>query len=133
MSTEKRLGIWMDHSNAHVMEFTTDIKTNIIEAEFSVNDKEQNLGRNENLLHNKEQHEQTAFYKKLIEVIKNFKEVLLFGPTNAKVELFNLLRDNHLFASIKIDVRQAGKLTENQEHAFVRDHFAPHSFHQHKV
>ena len=39
-------------------------------------------------MHNKEQHEQSDYYKKLGETIKNYTEVLLFGPTDAKVELF---------------------------------------------
>lgn len=133
MTVVKRVGIWMDHTNAHVMEFTTDIKSSIIAADFSQNDRDQNSGQNENQMHNKEQHEQAAFYKKLSEVIKEYDEVLLFGPTNAKVELFNLVRDNHLFANKKIEVKQADKMTEKQEHAFVRDHFAPHAFHQHVI
>lgn len=131
MTTAKRLGIWMNHSNAHLMEFTTDIKTNIVESEFNHQEKEHSLGKSENLMHNKEQHKQAEYYKKLGEVIRNYDEVLLFGPTDAKVELFNILKADHLFAKIKIDVKQADKMTEHQEHAFVRDHFAPHKFHPH--
>ena len=76
---------------------------------------------------------QAEFYKQLSEIIKNYKEVLLFGPTDAKVELHNILKANHLFANIKIDVKQADKMTEHQEHAFVREHFAPHKFHPHAI
>jgi len=50
--------------------------------------------------------------------------VLLFGPTTAKNELANLLKDDHLFEKIKVEVRQADRMTENQEHAFVKDHFS---------
>jgi stalled ribosome rescue protein Dom34 len=42
-------------------------------------------------MHQKEQHEQSDYYKKIGEAIKNYQEVLLFGPTNAKTELLNLL------------------------------------------
>jgi len=41
-----------------------------------------------------------------------------------KVELLNTLRADHLFAKIKIEVKQTGKLTENQQHAFVREYFS---------
>jgi hypothetical protein len=125
MVTAKNLGIWMDHSSAHLMEFTTDpIETKTIESAFTHDAKEQSLGKSENLMHNKEQHQRSAYYKKLGEVIKKYEEVILFGPTNAKVELFNTLRSDHLFEKIKIVVKQADKMTENQEHAFVREHFS---------
>jgi hypothetical protein len=125
MTTAKNLGIWMDHSSAHLMEFTTDpIQTKIIESKFTHEAKEQSLGKSENLMHHKQQHQQSEYYKKLGEIIKNYEEVILFGPTNAKVELFNTLRADHLFAKIKIEVKPADKMTENQEHAFVKHHFS---------
>jgi hypothetical protein len=34
------------------------------------------------------------------------------------------LRADHLFAHIKIEVEQADKMTENQEHAFVKTYFS---------
>jgi hypothetical protein len=125
MSTGKRLGIWMDHSSAHLMEFTTyAFKTRTIESTFKHDEKELSLEKSENLMHNKEQHRQSEYYKKLGEAIKNYEDVILFGPTDAKVELFNVLRKDHLFAKIKIEIRQADKMTENQQHAFVREHFS---------
>jgi hypothetical protein len=125
MVTVKSLGIWMDHSSAHLMEFTTlPIETKIISSEFTHVEKEQSLGRSENLMHNKEQHEQADYYKKLGETIKNYDEVILFGPTQAKVELLNLLRADHRFEKIKIEIKQTDKMSEKQEHAFVRDHFS---------
>ncbi len=120
----KRLGIWMDHSNAHLMEFSTHIVTKIISSEFSSAIKEQTLSKSEHVMHNKEQHQQSAYYKKLGEEIRNYEEVILFGPTRAKVELLNLLRSNHRFENIKIEVKQTDNLTENQQHAFVREYFS---------
>jgi hypothetical protein len=125
MTTAKKIGIWMDHSNAHLMEFTTDpITTTTITYDFSHQDTENSLGRSENQMHNREQHEQAAYYKKLSEVIKKYEEVILFGPTDAKVELLNIINKNHLFAHIKISVKQADKMTMNQQHAFVKKYFS---------
>lgn len=125
MSTTKKLGIWMDHANAHVMEFTNDpIETKTITSKFTHEEKEHSLSLNENLMHNKEQHLQGAFYKKLGETIRNYGEVVLFGPTDAKVELFNILKKDHLFSNVKIEIKQTDKMTENQQHAFVKDHFS---------
>jgi hypothetical protein len=75
-------------------------------------------------MHNKEQHQQAAYYKQLGEVIKGYNEVVLFGPTEAKSELFNLLRADHLFEDIKIEIKPAGKMTETEEYAFVKEHFS---------
>lgn len=124
MNTAKSVGIWMDHSKAHVMEFTTAIKTVYIESEFTHADK--NMVKGEKSMHNKEQQLQSEYYKKLENIIKDHEEVLLFGPSDAKLELANLLRANHLYSAIKIDVVQADNMTTNQEHAFVKHHFSRH-------
>ncbi len=115
----------MDHSNAHLMEFTIDpIETNTIASKFTHQEKEQSLGKSENLMQNKEQHQQSDYYKKLGEAIKDYEHVVLFGPTDAKVELLNVLRTDHRFEKIKIEVKQADKMTDNQQHAFVREYFS---------
>ena len=125
MKEEKKLGIFMDHANAQVMEYTPDeIKTKIVTSKFTHQGKEHSLSHGENVMHHAEQHEQVEYYKKLGETIRHFDDVLLFGPTSAKVELLNALRADHNFAKIKFEVRQADKMTENQQHAFVRKHFS---------
>jgi stalled ribosome rescue protein Dom34 len=127
MTTAKNLGIWMDHSNAHLMEFTTDpITTTIISSRFTHREKEHSIGKSENGMHQKEQHEQSDYYKKIGEAIKNYQEVLLFGPTNAKTELLNLLKADHHFEKIKLETKDADKMTQNEQHAFVRDYFSHH-------
>lgn len=125
MKAARYLGIWMDHQHAHLMEFTTDqITSRTIDSSFTHEEKEQTLERSENLMHHKEQQEQAAYYRALGEVIRNYNEVILFGPTEAKVELYNTLKDDHLFADIKIEVIPADKMSENQQHAFVKTHFS---------
>ena len=75
-------------------------------------------------MHNKEQHEQADYYNNLGGIIKNYDSVLLFGPTEAKVELYNVLKSDLRFAKIKINVKQADKMSEKQQHAFVREYFS---------
>ncbi len=119
------IGIWMDHSSAHLMDCTSDsIETAIVESTFTHQVKEQMLSKGENHMHNKEQQQQAGYYKRLAEVIKNYDSVLLFGPTDAKVELLNLLKEDHHFDKVKIEIQQTDKMTENQEHAFVREYFS---------
>ncbi len=127
MKAEKRLGIFMDHATAHLMEFTTDpIETTTILSPFTHQEKENSLGKSEQLMHNKEQHEEADYYKKIGEVIRQHDEVILFGPTEAKEELLNKLRQDHRFSDIKIHVQSADKMTGNQQHAFVKAYFTGH-------
>jgi len=117
----------MDHLHAHLMEFTSDpIKTRTIDSAFTRQIKQDSLARGENIMHNKEQSRQSDFYKKLLTEIKSYNRVLLFGPTDAKVELHNLIKADNHFTNTQVEVKQTDKMTENQEHAFVRDHFTTH-------
>jgi hypothetical protein len=125
MTTPKNLGIWMDHANAHLMELTADpMETKVIASKFTRLEKGNSEDRSEHIMHNKQQHQQSEYYKELGNIIKDFEEVLLFGPTDAKTELFNILKADHHFDKIKIETKQADKMTENQQQAFVRDHFS---------
>ena len=124
MTTEKKLGIWMDHANAHLMEYNHAMVTNFVHSGSTHEEKEKTLQKGESMMHNKEQQQDSAYYKTLGESIKNYDEVLLFGPTNAKLELHNILKSDMHFDKIKIETRQADKMTENQEHAFVKDYFS---------
>ncbi|MCW3122162.1 MAG: hypothetical protein JWQ38_1654 [Flavipsychrobacter sp.] len=124
MTTQKKLGIWMDHANAHLMEFTThDIETKAIGSKFTDEAEAQDVAKGESLMHNKEQYSESVYYKELSKEIANYDEVLLFGPTDAKAELLNLLRADSHFENIKIEVKPADKMTENQQHAFVKEYF----------
>lgn len=121
---KKYTGIWMDHSVAHLMDMKNEeIITKSIQSEFTHQEKENSLNKNENLMHNKEQHQQSKFYKNISDAVKDSNEILLFGPTTAKSELWNLLKSDQHFKNIKIEVKSADKMTENQQHAFVKEHF----------
>jgi hypothetical protein len=125
MKKLKHMGICMDHSSALLMELTNDtILQNSVASEFTHQIKEFSLSKNENLMHNKEQHQQLSYYKKIGNSIKNFEEVVLFGPTDAKDELYNILKADHLFENVKIEVRHSDKMTINQMHSFVREYFS---------
>ena len=129
MKTVKQIGIWMDHHNAHIIEFASDVKeTKTMNSEFGSGDKSESAHGSENEMHNREQQKQGTFYKNLSKVIKDYDEVLLFGPTDAKSELLNLLRENHQFDQIKIEVKTADKMSDKEQHAFVSDYFKRFDF-----
>ena len=124
MKSTKQLGIWMDHSNAHLMELSNDsIVTNKLESPAAFPEQIQNLRMDESLMQNREQNQNKDFFKNLCGVIKDYDEVLLFGPTDAKTELFNILKENRQFEKIKIEVKAADKMTENQKQDFVKEYF----------
>ena len=125
MKTVGQLGIYMDHSTAIFLELKDDAITHLTESSgFSHENKEFALSRSEQIMHNKENQKQAQFYKKLGDKIRNFQEVLLFGPTDAKSELFNLLKTNHFFDKIKIEVKGADKMDESQLDVFVKEYFS---------
>ncbi|QGY46111.1 hypothetical protein GM418_21300 [Maribellus comscasis] len=127
MKSVKRLGIWMDHSTANIFELLYDtVISKTLKSIPSFPDQVQNLRMDESLMHNKEQNEQSAFYKKLSYVINDYSDVLLFGPTDAKTELFNVLKSNRQFEKIRISVQPADNMTNNQQKAFVKDFFNAH-------
>lgn len=125
MKVAKRIGVWMDHSVAHFMEFSeTPKEIETIESNFSPEEKEKVISKGESHLHNKEQQMQREFYKKIGAVILNYDKVLLFGPTDAKTELFNHLREDHRFANIRINVKDSDKMSLHQRQAFINEHFS---------
>jgi len=124
MEKTKQLGIWMDHSEAFLMKLSNDtIVENTILSEFTQQEKENSLEKSEKHMQNKEHQFKLTFFKKLSEVIKIYHEVVLFGPTTAKDELLNLLKANHLFNKIKIEVKGSDKMTKNRMHDFVKEYF----------
>jgi hypothetical protein len=124
MKNAKQAGIWMDHSLAIVMEIKDDVfSETIIKSENLRKDEEYSSDTHEKMQHTKEQHQQSGYYHKLGDIIRNFDDILLFGPTDAKSELLNLLSSDYLFNKKNIVIRNADKLTRNQMHAVVREYF----------
>jgi hypothetical protein len=124
MTITKKLGIWMDHASAHVMELADPIVTNIVVSESTHGEKEKTLQKGESMMHNKNQQQLAEYYKRLTGFVKDCDEVLLFGPTDAKTELFNLLKADKQFDKIKIETMSSEKMTVNQEQAYVKKYFS---------
>jgi stalled ribosome rescue protein Dom34 len=125
MKTTKKLGIWMDHSIAYLMEFTSkhfEIET--IESKLTNQQKNISLAEYESLIKSKEKKQLSDYYKKIGETIKNYKRVILFGPSNAKVELFDFLSEDERFLKIKFEIKNTDKMTANQQHTFVKEYFS---------
>lgn len=123
METKNNLGIWMDHATANLIDLQSKKKNHTITSEFTFETKEEALVDSEKTMHNKRQQMHEEYYKNIGDEILKYDHVLLFGPTNAKTELRNFLKEDLHFKDIKIDLESADKLSDNQQHAFVRDYF----------
>lgn len=120
---KNKLGIWMDHSSAELIDNNSSKKEQIIESEFDFETKEEALSRSEDIMQNKRQQMHKAYYQKIADEIVNYDQVLLFGPTNAKKELHNFLNKDLHFKDIIFDIETADKMSDNEKKAFVKNHF----------
>jgi hypothetical protein len=124
MKAKRKVGIWLDHTTARVIEYNTEeLKATTIKSDLLGLDNQDGLQHSESLLHHKENQKLKAFYKDIIAIVENYDEILLFGPTTAKTELFNLIRKEHKYDHLKIENKSAEKMTPPDEHAFVVNHF----------
>ena len=126
MTTTNKLGIWMDHAHAHLIENSEPMVTKVLTSDSTYEEREKTLLKSERMMHNKDQHEESEYYNEIGAYIRKYDHVLLFGPTDAKAELLNIVKADHRFSKIKIEVQEADKMTEHQEHAFVREYFKSH-------
>jgi len=115
----------MDHFNAYLLEsIDGEITERIIGSEFTEQEKQISLDRGEKFMNHKEQQMQSKYYKRLIDSIKDYDEILLFGPTDAKNELFNLLKADHFFNGKKIELKNTDKMSASEMHHFVKEYFS---------
>ena len=124
MQNPKKIAVYLDHYQAILFNFgITAIEFKSIDSDFNFQDLKEIKQKGESHLHNKEQQLQHKYYENIGDAILDFNEVLLFGPTDAKTELFNVLMENSKFGKIKIVVKASDKLTENQQLEFVNKYF----------
>ena len=122
--TDRIIGVYMDHAAARLIEPANGSFTSkVIKSLFDHEEKEFALSKSEHIMHNKEQHEQLDYYHEISDDLKSFDKILLFGPTKAKSELFNLLSDDLAFAGKQIEVKQTDKIQVQEQDNFVKDHF----------
>lgn len=113
-----KIGIWLDHQHAYVTPFTSEPMSTA-----TVHAGGVHSSGSEHVKHHVEQNASKEFYKTLSGIIKEYERVLLFGPNQPKEELCNILKADHHFADVRIEVKPAGKMSVHEQQAFVRNHF----------
>jgi hypothetical protein len=125
MQKIRQLGIYMDHAHAFLMELENGmIVSHNIVSDWKENEEKPNQDSHFMGFHCSEKKQlQSAYYKEISDMIQHYQQVVLFGPTDAKNELHNLLSDNHLFKEIKVECVDSDKLTDVEMHEFVKKYF----------
>ncbi len=124
MKAKKHLGVCLDHSTAHIIYLSNNGNENTtITARTTDFEHDSNLKHDESRIQQKEQNHLAEYYKNIAKTIEGCDEVILFGPTDARLELNNILKIDHRFDGIKIETKSIDKLTDNQMIAFVQMYF----------
>ena len=123
MGNIKNLGIWMDHSSAKFIDLSAINRNSTINAIFNFDSKEKSFQNDKNLMYDTALQMHMLDYKDLATIILNYEHVLLFGPTNAKLELHNYLNQDSHFKDIKIDIETADFMTDREKKVFVKQYF----------
>ena len=64
-----------------------------------------------------------AYYKEISDIIRNYQQVVLFGPINTKEKFYKLLETDQHFRNIKIEFINTNKMTDFQIHEFVLNYY----------
>ncbi|MBK7129872.1 MAG: hypothetical protein IPM74_04785 [Crocinitomicaceae bacterium] len=124
MKTEKKIGIYMDHSHAHFISFEkSELKDFVIHREVMDESPNRSTIKPADQLMKKEQAHQKKYFEMIASELKEFSDVLLFGPTDAKIEFLHTIREKKNFNGIKFETKNSDKLTDKQQVAFVKKHF----------
>jgi|SRR6185369_2781449 len=133
---EKCIGVWLDHEKAYfirpgepsgsIEKVDSNIESHLrIQGE---NPPGMRLGNNrstnnEYSQHSKELEQVNKYYKSLLEKLKPYDHVLLFGSSRAKNEFGNFIRQHKPSHSKIVEVKGAEEMTQNQMAAKVSEYF----------
>ncbi|HET6990010.1 MAG TPA: hypothetical protein VFJ43_01750 [Bacteroidia bacterium] len=132
------IAVWMDHHQAHLIypKGKDEYAVETIESDHDLHprvDGEKGTGatfgkyresNGEYKKHNIEHNQLHDYYQALKKVLGKYDEILLFGPTSAKEEFFNLLFADKAFNGKRISTESSDKMTEHQLIAFAKEYYA---------
>ena len=139
MEHYKQVGVWIDHSKAHLIGFKSGqarlLET--VDSPYEAMKRVDGEGKdgtrfspnpdyssnNEYKKHHIVQNEINEYLRMMEEKLVNFEDILLFGPGTMKERMKNRLREKKAFDGKWLSVEPSDKLTENQLLAFVREFY----------
>jgi hypothetical protein len=132
---KKSVGLWIDHRKAIVVAITGEVEETVeilskVEKQLRRSGDSPLKGPYEPQQVPADDRQQRSltghlniYYDAVIACIKDAESVLIFGPGEAKEELKGRLEQSHLGGSI-VGIETAGRMTDRQIAAKVRQHFA---------
>jgi len=124
METTKKIGIWMDYSMAYLMEFSSnpfEIKT----VESTSFDTTKTYPTSTlSILLEKRKRLLYSYYNKIAREINNYDRIILFGPSNAKIELFDVLSEDERFLKTTIEITNTDQMNPAEQHQFIKNYFS---------
>ena len=107
----------MDHFSAHIILFAnTAHMPQTITSGLTIPDSEMALKKRTSAMLSIRQQQETAYHNDIASALRESDEVVLFGPTDAKKELFKMLRKDQHFDSTSIEIYNSYKMTGSQEY-----------------
>ena len=122
MKSRRTLSIWMDHTIAYLYEYknNTVVTTTIVSTIrhdlgdlYSINESNGSLSPMPKPF--------SVFFQEISDVIIGYEDVILFGPTGSKNELFNHLLHNHRFDRINMAIQQMEQMEDPDREAFLME------------
>lgn len=71
-----------------------------------------------------QQQETSAYHRNIADTILESNEVFLFGPTDAKLDFFNSLRNDPKFDAIRIEFYNSYQVTGSEKYASTENCFS---------
>lgn len=119
-NSERKLAIWLDHDQAIVIVYPPEGEPEVISKGGST---QESLPIAEKRLNQKLRNFQREYYDRISARMNGFSDILLFGPTDAKSELFNRVTKMPNHRTRRIQVKNATKMSTPQLIAYVKSAF----------
>jgi hypothetical protein len=139
MKVEKYLGIWLDHKKAFIVSVAGDqvSSSNIVSnvdghirlsggSRVSTPYGPQE-GPSEGRIEERRRQKLRSYYKKIIRILSNAEEIVIFGPGEAKTELITEMKKSKGLSARIVATETTDKMTDRQIKAKVTKFFISHS------
>jgi hypothetical protein len=114
--------VWIDHREAHVIHFNPDdVQASILHPK----SKHQHLHHRDGVVGPGNAPEDHAYYQAVTDALKDAGEILIVGPSNAKLTLFKHLQAHApAIAARVVSVESVDHPSDGQLLKYARQHFA---------
>ena len=131
----KNVGVWIDKEKAHIVslsdhsEALKTLKSNIENFHIGGGSGTKFKGGPQDVVQDskyleRENHQVKAYFKELVQYIKDADRIVIFGPAEMNMKLKKELEQSYKDLNEKVaDVKKADSMTNNQVIALVRDYF----------